>query len=72
MSDVARALGGDFKRIYVRLDGHCVGERDIVELRAAPEQVAAELKSECDALNALLIKPAAISAHKKTGPVAAE
>ena len=72
LSDVARALGGDFKRIYVRLDGHCVGERDIFELHAAPEQVAAELKTECDALNAMLIKPATITAHKKTGPVAAE
>ncbi|MET3495668.1 hypothetical protein [Variovorax boronicumulans] len=53
LHDVGRALGGDFKRIYVRLDGHCVGERDIVELYAAPEKVAAELKAECDALNAL-------------------
>jgi hypothetical protein len=33
LRDVAKALGGNFKRIYVRLDGHCVGERDIVELR---------------------------------------
>lgn len=69
LSDVARALGGDFKRIYVRLDGHCVGERDIVELHVDPEQVAAELKSECDALNALRTRPAAISAQKKAGPV---
>ncbi|SFQ23922.1 hypothetical protein [Variovorax sp. 770b2] len=72
LRDVAKALGVDFKRIYVRLDGHCVGERDIVELRVAPEKVAAELKTECDALNALHIKPAAISAQKKSGPVAAE
>jgi len=72
LRDVARALGGDFKRIYVRLDGHCVGERDIVELYATPEQAAAELKTECDALNAVLIRPATITAHRKTGPVAAE
>ena len=65
LSDVARALGGDFKRIYVRLDGHCVGERDIVELRLESEKVAAELKTECDALSALHIKPAAISASKR-------
>jgi hypothetical protein len=44
--DVARALGGDFKRIYVRLDTYCVGERDIAELKAAPEEVAAELKTD--------------------------
>lgn len=60
LSDVAKALGGDFKRIYVRLDGHCVGERDLVELREAPEKVAAELTSERDALNAVL-KPAVIT-----------
>jgi hypothetical protein len=72
LRDVAKALGGNFKRIYVRLDGHCVGERDIVELRLSPDKVAAELKSECDALNALHIKPAAISAQKKSGPVVAE
>jgi hypothetical protein len=30
------------------------------------------LKAQCDALNALHIKPAAISAQKKSGPVAAE
>jgi len=48
--DVARALGGDFKRIYVRLDGYCVGERDIVELRREPQEVAAALKAAaCDA-----------------------
>lgn len=52
LSDVAKALGGDFKRIYVRLDGHCVGERDIAELREAPKEVAAALKSACDALDA--------------------
>jgi hypothetical protein len=71
LSDVARALAGDFKRIYVRLDGHCVGERDIVELHVGPEQVAAELKTECDALSALHIKPATISAQKKAGSVTA-
>lgn len=69
--DVAKALGGDFKRIYVRLDGHCVGERDIVELRLESEKVAAELKTECDALNALHVKPAAITAQKKTSSVTA-
>jgi hypothetical protein len=46
--DVARALGGDFKRIYVRLDGYCVGERDIVELRREPQEVAAALRAACD------------------------
>ncbi len=66
-----QGLGGDFKRIYVRLDGHCVGERDIVELRKAPEQVTAELKTECDALNALLKPAAAATPLKKTGKVAA-
>jgi hypothetical protein len=72
LRDVAKALGGNFKRIYVRLDGHCVGERDIVQLRLEPAKVAAELKAQCDALNALHIKPAAISAQKKAGPVVAE
>ena len=72
LRDVAKALGGNFKRVYVRLDGHCVGERDIIELRKAPEQVAAALTSERDALNALLIKPATITAPKRVGPVAAE
>ena len=71
LHDVAKALGGNFKRIYVRLDGHCVGERDIVELRKAPEKVAAELQLECDALNTLR-KPPVITAPKKAGPVAAE
>lgn len=51
LSDVANALGGDFKRIYVRLDGHCVGERDIAELRQSPELVAAALSAACDSLN---------------------
>ncbi|MGJ7612584.1 MULTISPECIES: hypothetical protein [unclassified Variovorax] len=51
LSDVAKALGGDFKRIYVRLDGHCVGERDIAELRQSPELVAAALTAACDSPN---------------------
>jgi len=50
LRDVARALGGDFTRIYVRLEGHCVGERDIAQLRLEPEKVAAELKAACEAL----------------------
>lgn len=50
--DVARALGGNFKRIYVRLDGYCVGERDIAELRSATEAVAAALKADCLAASA--------------------
>ncbi|RSZ47640.1 MULTISPECIES: hypothetical protein [unclassified Variovorax] len=49
LSDVARALGGDFSRIYVRLDGLCVGERDIAELRQQPETVAAALQAAFDA-----------------------
>lgn len=49
LGDVARAMGGDFARIYVRLNGLCVGERDIVELRREPEKVAAELKAELEA-----------------------
>ncbi|MGJ7501534.1 hypothetical protein ACSFBF_14310 [Variovorax sp. ZT5P49] len=48
LSDVARALGGDFSRIYVRLDGLCVGERDIAELRQEPEKVAAALQAACE------------------------
>ncbi|SFP82772.1 hypothetical protein SAMN05443579_1168 [Variovorax sp. PDC80] len=47
LRDVAKALGGDFKRIYIRLEGHCVGERDIVELRDAPDAVAEALKAAC-------------------------
>ena len=49
LGDVARALGGDFSRIYVRLDGLCVGERDIVELRREPQRVAVELKAGLEA-----------------------
>ncbi|WP_295987862.1 hypothetical protein [uncultured Variovorax sp.] len=49
LGDVARALGSDFPRIYVRLDGLCVGERDIVELRREPERVALELEAEMEA-----------------------
>lgn len=71
LRDVAKALGGDFKRIYVRLDGHCVGERDIVELREAPEKVAAALKSQCDALDALLHPAAAVIAPEKADQIAA-
>ncbi|MDH6167673.1 hypothetical protein M2282_002823 [Variovorax boronicumulans] len=71
LRDVAKALGGDFKRIYVRLDGHCVGERDIVELHVDPEQVAAALKAECDALDALRKPVAEATARKKTGSVTA-
>ena len=52
LSDVAKALGGDFKRIYVRLDGHCVGERDIAELHQSPELVAAALRRACPAFDA--------------------
>lgn len=50
LRDVAKALGGDFTRIYVRLDGHCVGERDIAELRQQPEAVAAALQAARKAL----------------------
>jgi hypothetical protein len=50
LRDVAKALGGDFTRIYVRLDGHCVGERDIAELRQQPEAVAAALQTARNAL----------------------
>lgn len=50
--DVARALGGNFHRIYVRLDGYCVGERDIAELQEAPEKVAAALRADCLAASA--------------------
>jgi len=49
LGDVARAMGGDFSRIYVRLEGLCVGERDIVELRRDPERVAVELKAGLEA-----------------------
>lgn len=50
LRDIAGALGGNFNRIYVRLEGHCVGERDIAELRAAPDIVAAELQALCRAV----------------------
>ena len=42
---VARGLGGNFPRVYVRLEGHCVGERDISALLCEPEVVAAELEA---------------------------
>jgi hypothetical protein len=50
LSDIAGALGSNFTRIYVRLEGHCVGERDIAELRQAPDIVAAELQAMCRAV----------------------
>ena len=52
LRDIARALGDNFNRIYVRLEGHCVGERDMVELRKAPDIVAAELQAMCRAVTA--------------------
>jgi hypothetical protein len=52
LRDVARALGGDFNRIYVRLEGYCVGERDIAELQLTPEKVAAALNADCLAASA--------------------
>lgn len=52
LRDVARALGGNFKRIYVRLDEHCVGERNISELVEATERVSAELKADYRAASA--------------------
>lgn len=42
---VARGLIGNFPRIYVRLEGACVGEQDIVDLQARPEQVASVLEA---------------------------
>lgn len=49
LRDVAQAMGGDFTRIYVRLNGLCVGERDIAELREAPQEVAIALQAACAA-----------------------
>ena len=48
--DVARGLGDNFPRIYVRLEGHCVGERDVAELQREPAAVAAELEAACCAI----------------------
>lgn len=44
LRDVASGLGGNFSRIYVRLEGLCVGERNTSELWHEPEQVAAALE----------------------------
>jgi hypothetical protein len=52
LRDVARALGGDFHRIYVRLEEHCVGERNIAELVEAAEKVSAELRADYRAASA--------------------
>ncbi|MFM9922344.1 hypothetical protein VLK31_05080 [Variovorax sp. H27-G14] len=60
LSDVAQALGGDFSRIYVRLDGYCVGERDVNELRHAPHDVAVALQAACDAKRLLPQQPSSI------------
>ncbi len=40
---VARGMGANFSRVYVRLEGHCVGEHDIAALLDDPDLVAAEL-----------------------------
>lgn len=71
LSDVAKALGGDFKRIYVRLDGHCVGERDIAELRQSPELVAAALTAACDSPNVPLQPAAEAVPREMEGQIAA-
>ncbi|MGJ7553934.1 hypothetical protein ACSFBI_08045 [Variovorax sp. RB3P1] len=71
LSDVANALGGDFKRIYVRLDGHCVGERDIAELRKSPELVAAALSAACDSLNLRPLPAAEAFPREMEGQIAA-
>ncbi len=42
---VARGLVGNFPRIYVRLEGACVGEQDVLDLQARPEQVASVLEA---------------------------
>lgn len=71
LSDVANALGGDFKRIYVRLHGHCVGERDIAELRQSPELVAAALSAACDSLNVCPLPTAQAVPREMEGQIAA-
>lgn len=76
LRDVAKALGGDFKRVYVRLDGYCVGERDIAELREAPEAVAIALQSACDAQvpapQPAVVEAAATATAVVVAPVEAE
>lgn len=52
LRDVARALGGNFGRIYVRLDEHCVGERNLAELMEDADKVAAELQADRRAASA--------------------
>ena len=42
---VARGLGGNFPRIYVRLEGLCVREQDIADLQDKPEHVAKALEA---------------------------
>lgn len=42
---MARGLGDNFPRVYVRLEGHCVGERDTSAVLCEPEVVAAELEA---------------------------
>lgn len=71
LSDVAKALGGDFKRIYVRLDGHCVGERDIAELHQSPELVAAALRRACPAFDVLAPRAVDAAVAVVAVPVAA-
>jgi len=44
--DVARGLTPRFQRVYVRYQGLCVGERDLVELRHNAVGVASELVAE--------------------------
>jgi hypothetical protein len=44
--DVARGLTPRFQRVYVRYQGICVGERDLVALRHNPVEVAGELVAE--------------------------
>lgn len=48
LADVARGLGSNFARVYVRLNSVCVGERDLPELRAAPAAVALVLQAAHD------------------------
>ena len=44
--DAAQALSHNFPRVYIRYQGHCMGEIEVNRLRACSEFIAQQLKAE--------------------------
>ena len=48
--DAGRGLAHSFRRVYVRYQGHCVGEADVAELLKEPARIAGEFARKQDEL----------------------